>query len=102
MNTSVPEITIHAALRIAATIDALSAELDDGRVIAVPITWFPRLAHGTEEERRNWRLVAGGRGIHWDDLDEDISIESLIAGRASAETQSSLAAWLSARKAKHG
>jgi Protein of unknown function (DUF2442) len=101
MSTSVLEISVPAANRVTVTGETLAAELDDGRAISVPIAWFPRLAHATDAERRNWRLIGGGQGIHWDDLDEDISIESLIAGRASAETQASLAEWLKSRKQKH-
>jgi Protein of unknown function (DUF2442) len=102
MNISVLEIIVPSAKRVKVTPDILEAELEDGRVISVPTAWFPRLTHATAVELLNWRLVGKGQGIHWDDLDEDISIESLIAGRASAETQSSLATWLSNRKAKHG
>jgi len=64
----------------------------------VPLAWYPRLSHGSEAERTNWRLVGQGEGIHWPDLDEDISIESLLAGRASGESQSSLEQWLRSRK----
>jgi hypothetical protein len=67
--------------------------------VAVPLAWFPRLAHGTPAERANWRLIGGGVGIHWPDLDEDISVESLLAGRRSGETQASLRLWLHSRKA---
>ena len=82
------------------TDDALIADLADGRTIAVPIAWFPRLAHGTLAERSNWRLIAGGEGIHWPDLDEDISVESMLLGRRSGETQESLRRWLEARSAR--
>jgi hypothetical protein len=77
--------------------DALTADLADGRTISVSIAWFPRLVHGTPQERSKWRLIAGGEGIHWPDLDEDISVESLLAGRRSGETQESLRRWLEAR-----
>lgn len=79
--------------------DALVVDLADGRTITAPLPWFPRLAHGTPAERANWRLIGGGEGIHWPDLDEDISVESLLAGRRSGETQESLRRWLAARKA---
>ena len=79
--------------------EALAVDLADGRTITVPLAWFPRLAHGTAAERANWRLIGGGVGIHWPDLDEDISVESLLAGRRSGETQASLRRWLTARKA---
>jgi hypothetical protein len=68
-------------------------ELADGRTISVPLVWFPRLAHGTPAERAKWRLIANGEGIHWPDLDEDISVESLLAGRKSGETRESLRRW---------
>jgi hypothetical protein len=78
--------------------DALVVDLADARTITVPLAWFPRLAHGTPAERANWRLIGRGLGIHWPDLDEDISAESLLAGRRSGETQASLRRWLQARK----
>ncbi len=52
--------------------------LDDGREIAVPLDWFPRLREATLEQRNNWRLIGGGEGIHWEDIDEDILIEGLL------------------------
>jgi hypothetical protein len=79
--------------------DALVVDLADGRTITVPLAWFPRLAHGTRAERANWRFIGSGEGIHWPDLDEDISVESLLAGRRSGETQESLRRWLESRKA---
>ncbi len=85
------------AVSISVSDDALIADLADGRTIAVPLAWFPRVAHGTPEERANWRLIAAGEGIHWPDLDEDISVESLLAGRRSGETQESLRRWLQKR-----
>ena len=78
--------------------EALVVDLADGRTITVPLAWFPRLAHGTRAERANWRLIGGGEGVHWPDLDEDVSVESLLAGRKSGETQESLRRWLGARK----
>lgn len=80
------------------TDDELVVELVDGRTITVPLTWYPRLAHGTPAERANWRLIGEGEGIHWPDVDEDISIEGLLAGRRSGETQASLRRWLESRK----
>ena len=80
-------------------VDTLTIELSDGRTLSVPLDWFPRLAHATTEERDNWRLIGRGAGIHWPDLDEDISIEGLIAGRRSAESQESFQRWLEARPA---
>jgi hypothetical protein len=72
--------------------------LADGRTITAPLAWFPRLVHGRPAERANWRLIAGGEGIHWPDLDEDISVRSLLAGRRSGEGLDSLRRWLKSRE----
>ena len=79
------------------TDDDLIVDLMDGRTISVPLAWFPRLVHGSANERSNWRLIAGGRGIHWTDLDEDISVENLLTGKPSGESQASFKKWLEAR-----
>ena len=60
--------------------DTLSADLADGRTITVPLAWFPRLLHATASQRSNWQLCGGGFGIHWPDVDEDISAQGLLAG----------------------
>ncbi|MEL7069416.1 MAG: DUF2442 domain-containing protein [Cyanobacteria bacterium J06581_3] len=77
--------------------ETLSVDLSDGRTIAVPLSWYPRLTHGSDEERQNYRLIGKGNGIHWQDLDEDISIQNLIVGQPSGESQKSLQRWLSFR-----
>ena len=92
------EISQARAQHVSLTDDALVVELVDGRTITVPLTWYPRLAHGTPAERANWRLIGEGEGIHWPDVDEDISVEGLLAGRRSGETQASLRRWLENRK----
>ncbi|MGQ9629732.1 MAG: DUF2442 domain-containing protein [bacterium] len=79
------------------TEEELIVELDDGRTIVVPLVWFPRLLHGTPEERKNWRLIGEGEGIHWPDLDEDIEVAHLLAGVPSQESQRSLQKWLEGR-----
>jgi hypothetical protein len=75
----------------------VSFELADGRVVSAPIAWYPRLLHGTPAERNEWRLIAGGRGIHWPALEEDISVDNLLNGQPSGESQSSLKKWLEQR-----
>lgn len=85
------------AQQVAVTDDALIVELLDGRTISVPLAWYPRLAHGNKAERARWRFIGEGEGIHWSDLDEDISVEGLLAGRRSGETQASLRRWLAGR-----
>ena len=86
------------AERVEVTNNTLMADLSDGRTISVPLVWYPRLVHATPIERRNWRLIGVGQGIHWPDLDEDISVEGLLAGSPSGESQESLKRWLEARK----
>lgn len=61
------------------TDDALHVRLADGREVSVPLEWFPRLRDATPDQRRRWRLIGGGVGLHWEDVDEDISVESLLA-----------------------
>ena len=100
MSSSTVETSSVLAIGVAVTDDTLSVELTDGRTIGAPLAWYPRLAHGTRKERRSWRPIAGGRGIHWPDLDEDISVANLLAGQASSESQASLRKWLAGRKAK--
>jgi hypothetical protein len=91
------KIEVPFAENITVTKDTLSVDLSDGRTISVPLAWFPRLLHSTPEERNNWRLIGKGHGIHWEDIDEDISIEGLLAGRPSGESQSSFKKWLTTR-----
>ena len=86
------------AERVEVTDDTLMADLSDGRTISVPLAWYPRLVYATPAERLNWQLIGVGQGIHWPDLDEDISVEGLLAGRPSRESQESLKRWLEARK----
>src|SRR5580698_3717349 len=97
MSTSNTEIRTVLATNVSVGEDALVVELSDGRAITVPVAWFPRLANGTPAERQIWRLIGKGEGIHWPDLDEDISVESLLAGRGSGESHDSLRRWLNGR-----
>jgi Protein of unknown function (DUF2442) len=94
MSSSAIEFREVTAQTVSLSDDDLTVELSDGRSLSVPLSWFPRLLHGTVEERRNWRLVGSGEGIHWPALDEDISVEGLLAGRPSAESAASLQRWL--------
>jgi hypothetical protein len=97
MATSRIEIMVPDAVGVEVTDDTLTVELSDGRAISVPLAWYPRLQHGTPEERGHWRLIGKGQGVHWEDLDEDISVEGLLAGRQSGESQASLKRWLKGR-----
>ena len=86
--------------RVRVADEALSVDLTDGRSVSVPLAWYPRLAHGTAEERAHWRLIGRGEGIHWPDLDEDISIAGLLAGKRPGESQRSFDRWLEGRRAR--
>ncbi|HLH21354.1 MAG TPA: DUF2442 domain-containing protein [Chloroflexota bacterium] len=97
MTISTVEMEVPNAERISVSDDALTVELSDGRVLTAPLAWFPRLMHATPAERTHWRLIGRGQGIHWEDLDEDISVEGLLAGRRSGESQASLKKWLARR-----
>ena len=67
------------AVKVSCTDDTLRVVLADGREVSVPLPWFPRLQKASPEQRRDWRLIGGGIGIHWEAVDEDISVESLLA-----------------------
>ena len=103
MTTLAVELNFPYAEIVTVTEDTLNVDLSDGRTISVPLTWFPRLVYATPEQRDNWRLIGRGHGIHWEGIDEDISIEGLIAGKPSGESQSSFRKWLGKmKKAKMG
>ncbi len=97
MNTSLIEIQVAKAQDLVVTADALTVKLIDGRTLSVPLAWYPRLFHGTTEERNHWELIGDGEGIHWPELDEDISVEGLLLGRPSGESHRSLQRWFSER-----
>jgi len=101
MNTLLTEIQVARAQNVMVTDDSLTVDLTDGRTISVPLAWYPRLAHGTPQERNNWQLIGKGGGIHWPNLDEDLSVEGLLLGRPSGESQRSFRRWLDER-AKSG
>jgi hypothetical protein len=91
------EIAASTIAQITITDDTIAFDLSDGRSISAPLAWYPRLLHGTPPQRNHWRLIGRGGGIHWPDLDEDISVENLIFGQASGESQASFQAWLVGR-----
>ena len=88
------------AVEVTITDKMLLIALEDGRSIAIPLEWYPRLLHGTPEERQNYELLGDGYAIEWPELDEHIGIEGLLAGRQSSESQSSLERWLAKRREK--
>jgi hypothetical protein len=98
MTTLAVKMDVPHAVSVLIDEDTLTVELDDGRTVSVPVAWYPRLFHASKEERGNWRLIGKGQGIRWENVDEDISVEGILAGRPSGESQSSLKKWLEARK----
>lgn len=97
MTSSRVEMEVPAAEDVRVLEDTLEVELSDGRAISIPLVWFPRLLHGTPQQRSDWRLIGKGEGIHWEALDEDISVEALLSGRPSGESQESFKRWLDDR-----
>lgn len=97
MTSLVNESTAPAIRSVRTTAEKLEVRLQDGRVLSVPLDWYPRLAHGSPAERRHWELIANGTGVHWPALDEDISVAGLLAGLRSGERPASFRRWLQSR-----
>lgn len=102
MNTSTLEMPGLTAEKVVVNDESLIVDLSDGRVLSVPLAWYPRLLHGTRAELQRWRLIGRGSGLHWPALDEDISVEGLLRGAKSGESQASLSKWLVARQTVGG
>jgi len=96
MSRPVPTV-LNFAENVTVSDDMLCVDLSDGRSISVPLAWYPRLLRATAAERKRWRLIGRGLGIHWEDLDEDISVAGLLAGKPSGESQISFSKWLAKR-----
>jgi hypothetical protein len=90
MNTSEPR-SGERILDVRVDEHTLTADLADGRTITVPLAWYPRLLHAAPEQRANWHLAGGGFGIHWPDVDEDLSAEGLLRGAPAAARRSGAA-----------
>ena len=99
MSSLVIEIQEARAQHVTINEDSLSIDLVDGRTIVVPLLGYPRLWHGTPEERNDFKIIADGTLIHWSVLDEDLSISGILAGRQSGESPKSLKKWLAEREA---
>jgi len=98
MTTSSLATETAAAIHVKVTDHALIVELSDGRSVSAPLAWYPRLAEGRPSERRHWEMIGPGIGIHWPDLDEDISVEGLLRGLPSGESAASWQRWRVARR----
>ena len=99
IDSAIQTLTLIRIAGVSITDDTLAVDLEDGRTIAVPIGWYPRLAYGTPEDRANFEISGAGYGIHWPDLDEDIGIEGLLLGKKSSESPTSFERWLQRRTA---
>src|SRR5438105_1635508 len=98
MSTLTNEFRGVAAENVSVTKDTLKVQLAAVRTVEAPLAWYPRLLHGTTKQRARWRLIGGGEGIHWPDLDEDISVENILLGHPSGESPRSFKKWLQRRK----
>ena len=96
MTISASELTA-TGVGVVVSDESLTLTLSDGRTLSAPLAWYPRLTRASAEERGVWRLIGGGRGVHWPKLDEDVSVLSILAGQGSLESQQSLARWLAGR-----
>jgi hypothetical protein len=99
MTTLVIDSSALRAIAVHLTDDTLVVDLADGRSLSAPLAWYPRLLQGSPAERSNYRLIGSGEGIHWPDLDEDVSVEGILAGRPSGEAPASFQKWLDSRPA---
>lgn len=99
MNSATVTQTPVKIIDVAVTDDTLSVDLEDGRTIAIPIGWYPRLAYGTAAERANFQISGAGYGINWPDLDEDIGVNGILLGAKSSESRASFERWLQRRQA---
>jgi len=97
MGTSAIELRTAVAVSVDVSEETSAVYPADGRTISAPLTWYPRLLHGEPCEGSNWRLIGQGEGIRWPDLDEDISVEHVLLGRPSRESQASLMRWMEGR-----
>lgn len=97
MGTLINEVRTARAHHVTVSDDSLTVDLTDGRTVSVPLAWYPRLLHARPGEKNSWRMIGDGEGVNWPDLDEDISVEDLLAGTPSRESQRSLKKWLDSR-----
>ena len=100
MTSSVVEVPEARARSVTVNPEALVIDLVDGRTIIAPLMWFPRLWHGTAQERNRFEIFGDGAYIHWSELDEDLTVAGVLAGRRSGESSESLEKWLTSRKEK--
>ena len=102
MSSLAVEVQEARAKSVKVSNEGLTVDLVDGRTIMVPLAWFPRLWHGTPQERNHFEIFGDGAYIHWPDVDEDLTVTGLLQGRRPGEGTKSLKAWHEARRRKSG
>ena len=98
VGTTFAGVSVPRIMTVSIDDEQLTLSLEDGRVVSVPLSWYPRLCYGSPEERQHFQISGAGFGIHWPDLDEDIGVEGILLGRKSMESQASFQTWLEERK----
>ena len=100
MSSSTPKLIETTAESVKFSSTSVTFALSDGRAVTAPLEWFPRLQTASPKERRNWELIGAGYGVHWPSLDEDVSVEAMLEGRRSMESERSFQAWLQRRSSR--
>jgi hypothetical protein len=93
MSSSTVKVNSPTAIDVQVSEDTLRVSFSDGRAVDVPISWYPRLSHAQLQHRKVWELIGGGHGIHWPELDEDISVGNILSGQSSGESAQSFKKW---------
>lgn len=102
VGTTFAGVSVPRIMTVSIDDEQLTLSLEDGRVVSVPLSWYPRLRYGSAEERQHFQISGAGFGIHWPDLDEDIGVEGILLGRKSMESQASFQQWMEKRKRSNG
>lgn len=98
VGTTFAGISVPRIMNVSLDDEQLTLSLEDGRVVSVPLSWYPRLCYGSYQERQHFQISGAGFGIHWPDLDEDIGVEGILLGKKSMESQASFQQWMEKRK----
>ena len=98
VGTTFAGISVPRIMNVSIDDEQLTLSLEDGRVVSVPLSWYPRLCYGSPQERQHFQISGAGFGIHWPDLDEDIGVEGILLGKKSMESQASFQQWIEKRK----
>jgi hypothetical protein len=98
VGTTFAGVSVPRIMTVSIDDEQLTLSLEDGRVVSVPLSWYPRLCYGSPQERQHFQISGAGFGIHWPDLDEDIGVEGILLGKKSMESQASFQQWMEKRK----